>query len=57
MELQHQWLRFNPRQLLIPDGDVPEIWYHKLKKEWASALETGEPFVNPVQPSILCWRS
>jgi phenylpropionate dioxygenase-like ring-hydroxylating dioxygenase large terminal subunit len=57
VELQQQWVRFEPRQMLIPDADVPAIWYHKLKKEWASALESGAPFANPVLPSVLRWRS
>jgi len=35
---------------------VPAIWYHKLKKAWAAHL-TGADFVNPVQPSVLRWRS
>lgn len=57
VELQQQWVRFEPRQMLIPDADVPAIWYHKLKKAWETALETGAPFANPVQASVLRWRS
>lgn len=56
VELQQTWTRFDPRQMLLPDADVPAIWYHKLKKAWA-AHQTGADFVNPVQPSVLRWRS
>jgi|CXWL01.1.fsa_nt_gi phenylpropionate dioxygenase-like ring-hydroxylating dioxygenase large terminal subunit len=57
VELQQEWTRYDPRQMLIPDADIPAIWYHKLKKAWASALETGVEFANPVQAQVLRWRS
>ena len=56
-ELQREGLKFNPNLMLIQDSDVPAMWYHRLKKAWASSVETGTPFVNPVQPRTLRWRS
>jgi phenylpropionate dioxygenase-like ring-hydroxylating dioxygenase large terminal subunit len=57
VELQNEGLKFSPPQMLIQDADVPAIWYHRLKKAWAEAVETGVPFVNPVQERTLRWRS
>lgn len=57
VELQNEGLRFSPPQMLIQDADVPAIWYHRLKKAWSESVETGNPFVNPVQERMLRWRS
>jgi phenylpropionate dioxygenase-like ring-hydroxylating dioxygenase large terminal subunit len=57
VELQNQGLKFSPPQMLIQDADVPAIWYHRLKKAWSESVETGKPFVNPVQERMLHWRS
>lgn len=55
--LQQQGLKFNPRLMLIQDADVPAMWYHRLKKEWAEAGAAKRPFVNPVPETTLRWRS
>ncbi|HEY3637670.1 MAG TPA: aromatic ring-hydroxylating dioxygenase subunit alpha [Rhizomicrobium sp.] len=57
VELQREGLKFNPRLMLIPDADVPAMWYQRLKKAWNNSLETGEAFVNPVPETTLRWRS
>ena len=57
VELQNQGLKFSPPQMLIQDADVPAIWYHRLKKAWSESVETGKPFINPVQERTLRWRS
>jgi phenylpropionate dioxygenase-like ring-hydroxylating dioxygenase large terminal subunit len=57
VELQNEGLKFSPPQMLIQDADVPAIWYHRLKKAWAESVESGTPFVNPVQEKTLRWRS
>jgi phenylpropionate dioxygenase-like ring-hydroxylating dioxygenase large terminal subunit len=57
VELQNEGLKFAPPQMLIQDADVPAIWYHRLKKAWAESVESGAPFVNPVQERTLRWRS
>jgi hypothetical protein len=43
--------------MLIQDADVPAMWYHRLKKEWAEAGAANRPFVNPVPETTLRWRS
>ena len=55
--MQQDVARFEPRQMLIQDADTPAIWYFRLKKEWAAAVEAKREFVNPVQPVTLRWRS
>jgi phenylpropionate dioxygenase-like ring-hydroxylating dioxygenase large terminal subunit len=57
VELQKQGLEFNPPLMLIQDSDVPAMWYHRLKKAWAESVTNGTPFVNPVKPRTLRWRS
>ena len=57
VELQNEGLKFGAPQMLIQDADVPMIWYHRLKKAWLESVETGKPFVNPVQERTLRWRS
>ena len=57
VELQREGLKFNPRLMLIPDADVPAMWYQRLKKAWAASVETGEAFDNPVPEATLRWRS
>jgi phenylpropionate dioxygenase-like ring-hydroxylating dioxygenase large terminal subunit len=55
--LQQEGLKFNPRLMLIQDADVPAMWYHRLKKEWAEAAAGKRAFVNPVTETTLRWRS
>lgn len=57
VELQREGLLFNPALMLIQDADQPAIWYHRLKKTWAESIASGTPFVNPVTPRTLKWRS
>ena len=32
-------------------------WYQALKREWTTSRAEGRPFVNPVEPTTLRWRS
>ncbi len=57
VELQNEGLKFDPSQMLIPDADMPAMWYHRLKKAWAESVRSGVPFINPVQEKTLRWRS
>jgi phenylpropionate dioxygenase-like ring-hydroxylating dioxygenase large terminal subunit len=57
VELQREGLKYNPPLMLIQDSDVPAMWYHRIKKTWAEATATGAPFVNPLKPRVLRWRS
>ncbi|MCB1743934.1 MAG: aromatic ring-hydroxylating dioxygenase subunit alpha, partial [Gammaproteobacteria bacterium] len=54
---QQQGLRFNPRLMLINDADQQARWYFQLKREYQRAMDSGEPFRNPVEAAILSWRS
>jgi len=57
VNLQQQGLKFDPRLMLINDSDVQAKWYHRLKSEWAKSVEEATPFVNPIEPVTLRWRS
>lgn len=57
LNLQAEGLQFDPKLMLVEDADTLSKWYHQLKKAWARAQETGEPFVNPVKARTLRWRS
>ena len=57
VELQREGLKFNPNLMLIQDSDQPAIWYHRVKKSWAEAIETGGEFINPMRERTLRWRS
>jgi hypothetical protein len=43
--------------MLIDDADTQAKWYHRLKNEYARARTEARPFVNPVKPRTLRWRS
>jgi phenylpropionate dioxygenase-like ring-hydroxylating dioxygenase large terminal subunit len=57
VNLQNQGLAFDPPLIWIDDADRPAKWYHQLKRAWAASRATGAPFVNPVEPAELRWRS
>jgi phenylpropionate dioxygenase-like ring-hydroxylating dioxygenase large terminal subunit len=57
VDLQRQGLQYDPTLLWIDDGDTQAKWYQRLKKEWLSARAESRPFANPVEPTILRWRS
>jgi phenylpropionate dioxygenase-like ring-hydroxylating dioxygenase large terminal subunit len=57
VELQREGLKFNPNLMLIQDSDQPALWYHRVKKAWAEAQETGGEFANPMRERTLRWRS
>jgi phenylpropionate dioxygenase-like ring-hydroxylating dioxygenase large terminal subunit len=57
VNLQNQGLKYDPPLLWIDDADRQAKWYHQLKREWAASRREGRPFVNPVEPATLRWRS
>jgi phenylpropionate dioxygenase-like ring-hydroxylating dioxygenase large terminal subunit len=57
VELQREGLKFNPNLMLIQDSDQPAIWYHRVKKAWTEAQESGGAFANPMRERTLRWRS
>lgn len=54
---QQKGLAYDPKLMLIHDADVQAKWYYKLKQAWRKHRQSGEPFVNPVKPATLRWRS
>ncbi len=55
--LQNEGLRYDPALLWIDDADRQAKWYQALKREWTESRAAGRPFVNPVKPATLRWRS
>ena len=54
---QREGLVHNPRLMLINDADTQARWWMRLKDEWIAAQTQGRPFVNPLEPKTLRWRS
>jgi phenylpropionate dioxygenase-like ring-hydroxylating dioxygenase large terminal subunit len=54
---QREGLRHHPTLMLVGDADMQAKWYYRLKNEHARACAEGRPFVNPVKPRTLRWRS
>jgi phenylpropionate dioxygenase-like ring-hydroxylating dioxygenase large terminal subunit len=48
---------FAPPPLLVGDADAQIKWYFRLKKEFQDSVREQRPFVNPLQPKTLRWRS
>jgi len=57
VNLQNQGLKYDPPLLWIDDADKQAKWYQALKREWTRSRTEGRPFVNPVEPTTLRWRS
>lgn len=57
VRLQNQGLKHDPTLLWLDDADRQAKWYQALKRESAASRREGRPFVNPVEPTTLRWRS
>ena len=57
VNLQNKGMAYQQNMLWIDDIDVQAKWYRTLKKEWAAARAEGRPFINPIEPRTLRWRS
>jgi phenylpropionate dioxygenase-like ring-hydroxylating dioxygenase large terminal subunit len=57
VNLQNEGLRYDPPLMWIDDADRQAKWYQQLKKAWITARREGKPFVNPIEPVTLRWRS
>jgi phenylpropionate dioxygenase-like ring-hydroxylating dioxygenase large terminal subunit len=57
VNLQNEGLRYDPALIWIDDADRQAKWYQQLKREWMKSRAEGRPFVNPVQPATLRWKS
>ena len=55
--MQKPGLATDPALLWIDDADRQAKWYQQLKREWIASRREGRPFVNPVAPAVLRWRS
>lgn len=54
---QQEGLAYDPSLMLIKDADTQAKWYFALKEEWTAHLSEQREFVNPVQETVLRWRS
>jgi len=54
---QREGLVHKPRLMLINDADTQARWWMRVKDEWIAAQGEGRPFVNPLEPKTLRWRS
>jgi len=57
VNLQNEGLRYDPALIWIDDADKQAKWYQQLKREWIKSRAEGRPFVNPVKPATLRWKS
>jgi len=57
VDLQNQGLKYDPGLMWIDDADRQAKWYLGLKREWAASRREARPFINPVEPATLRWRS
>ena len=57
VNLQTEGLRYDPALIWIDDADKQAKWYQQLKREWIKSRTEGRPFVNPVKPATLRWKS
>lgn len=48
---------YDPPMLLVGDPDAQIKWYLRLKKEFQRSEAEQRPFVNPLEPRTLRWRS
>ncbi len=57
VDLQNLGMAHQKAMMWIDDIDVQAKWYQRLKKEWAASRSENRPFVNPIKPVTLRWRS
>ena len=46
-----------PSPMFVGDADTQVRWYLRLKREYTEAKAQQRPFVNPLKPQVLRWRS
>lgn len=56
-EKQQRGLDYDPNLMLIYDSDLQARWNFRFKKSYGLALKNKQPFVNPLKPTTLNWRS
>ncbi|WP_419252504.1 Rieske 2Fe-2S domain-containing protein [Caulobacter sp. ErkDOM-YI] len=55
--VQSQGLQSNPPLMWVGDADQQARWYQQCKREWQASRAEGRAFVNPVQDTVLRWRT
>ena len=56
-EKQQRGLEYDANLMSIYDADVQARWNFRFKKSYCQAVKNKQPFVSPVKPTILNWRS
>ena len=54
---QQRGLEYQTNLMLIYDADVQARWNYRFKKSFGQDVKNKQPFVNPVKPTTLNWRS
>ncbi len=54
---QQEGLKENPSLIFLNDADTQAKWYYQLKKEYLNAQQENRDFINPINETILKWRS
>lgn len=57
MALRSQNLNTSGKGMLIGDSDRQFLWYLRLKKAWNACGHCPDTFSNPVEPTVLRWRT
>ncbi len=57
VEKQQRGLKYQAPMMLVKDADTLARWYFRLKQEFAQSQAEGRAFVNPVEETVLRWRS
>ncbi|KAF0116677.1 MAG: Rieske 2Fe-2S family protein [Hyphomonadaceae bacterium] len=57
VDMQNFGLAHQKNMLWIDDIDVQAKWYQRLKREWREAIAEKREFKNPINATILRWRS
>lgn len=57
VEKQQRGLKHRQPMMLVKDADTLARWYFGLKREYAAAQMEKRAFVNPVEETVLRWRS
>lgn len=57
LQLAQAGMDRKPAMVLLGQADLPSQWYFSLKREFLRAAREGTPFVNPLAPQELRWKS
>ena len=57
MQQLGEGLAYHQRNMFVRDPDLQSKWYFSLKKDYQAAMDAGEPFVNSLEETTLCWRT